>query len=491
MAGIWSRFFGTSVSTAAGYGMGSAIGPALRPITQAVANEAWATHPNRPLSPQEAAEAVVRGVLSMDDAAKEALANGINAERFKWIEELAGQPPGPQQVLELWNRGAIDEAQVDKALRQSRLRPEWVDPIKALKRYLPSVSDLITWGVREVFSPAQRAALDLDADFPPELADRLAELGYSEGDARNAWAGHWQLPSRVEGAQMLFRGELSSSEYADLLRALDYAPVWRKPLETIARAIPGLSDMVRFAVREVYDPARRSALKLDEDYPAAFTGQAAMHGLSEEHARDYWAGHWQLPSPTQMYRMLWRGEITLAELDAGLKAADYSPAWRDKLRNIAYLVPGRVDLRRMLAHNIIDRAEVKRGYQRLGYTAADAETLTKFAEELAVKGPAAQTSYIGRARSSLFGRVHTEYTGRQLTDDEARSGLEAAGVPAAEVAPILELWQTESSLIRTELTQAQIVKAFKKGLYDRDQALAELVERGMTEADAATRLDEG
>lgn len=491
MAGIWSRFFGQSVSTAAGFGMGAALSPALRPITQSVANEAWALHPDRPLSADEAAEAVVRGVLSMDEAAKEALASGFNAARFATMEALAGQPPGPQQVLELWNRGAIDEAQVDKALRQSRLRPEWVDPVKALRRYLPSVSDLITWGVREVFSPAQRAALNLDADFPPELASRLAELGYSQADARNAWAAHWQLPSRTEGAEMLFRGELTSSEYSELLRALDYAPRWRAPLEAIARAIPGLSDMVRFAVREVYDPARRQALKLDEDYPPAFTSQAALHGLSEEHARDYWAGHWQLPSPTQMYRMLWRGEITLAELDAGLKAADYSPAWRDKLRNIAYLVPGRVDLRRMLEHGIIDRAAVKAGYQRLGYTAADAETLTKFAEELAHKGPAAQTSYIGRARTSLFGRVHTEYTGRQLTDAEAQAGLEAAGVPAAEIAPILELWRTESNLIRTELTQAQIVKANKKGLLERAEAIAELVERGMTERDATIRLDEG
>src|SRR5205085_1201670 len=160
---------------------------------------------------------------------------------------------------------------------------------------------------------------------------------------------------------------------------------------------------------------------------------------------------WNLPSPTQMYRMLWRGEITLAELDAGLKAADYSPAWRDRLRNIAYLKPGRVDLRRMLEHGIIDRARVKKGYQDLGYTETDAETLTKFAEELAHKGPAAQTSYIGRARTSLFGRVHTEYTGRQLTDAEAQGGLEAAGVPAAEIPAILELWRTESSLIRTEL----------------------------------------
>lgn len=250
---IWSRFFGNAASSAAGFGIGAAVSPALRPITQEVANETWQRYPNRPLSPADAAEAVIRGLMDEGDAANEASMSGYNGERFATFEGLAGQPPGAEQLLELWNRGALSEDRVNDGLRQSRLRPEWVGPVKALRNVLVPVSDLIRMAVREVFTPALRDSLDLDADYPAALTAKAAQLGLSEEDARNFWAAHWDLPSATQMAEMMFRGELSEAQFEDGLRALDYAPTWRKKLSTILRPIPGLSDMVRFAVREAYD----------------------------------------------------------------------------------------------------------------------------------------------------------------------------------------------------------------------------------------------
>jgi hypothetical protein len=488
VAGIWTRFFGQSVSTAAGFGMGAALGPALRPITQSIANETWALHPDRPLTADEAAEAVVRAVMTLDAAEKEALATGVNAERFAVLRAITGNPPGPEEVLSLWNRGAIGEDRVDLALRQSRMRPEWYAAYKQLRRYLPSVSDLIRWGVREVFSPTQRAALDLDAEFPAELASRLGEQGYDEGDARNAWAAHWELPSRGEGAEMMFRGEISDAEYDSLLKALDYAPTWRDRLKAISAAIPTLSDMIRFAQREVYSPGQRQALGLDADYPDPFTAQAAMHGLSEEHAREYWAAHWRLPSAQQGYRMLWRDEINPGELDGLLKALDYPAVWRNRLANIAHLVPGRIDLRRMFAAGVIDRATVKKGYQRIGYTDADAETLTRFAEQQASSGSEAHQKWADRARSRLFTVTHNEYLDESLDRAAADAALETAGIPDAERPAIFAAWDHERDISRLELTPAQIKKAYKKALYTEAQALEALQTRGMSAADADTFL---
>jgi hypothetical protein len=188
--------------------------------------------------------------------------------------------------------------------------------------------------------------------------------------------------------------------------------------------------------------------------------------------------------------MLWRGEIGEAELDLLLKALDYPPVWRDRLANIARIVPGRIDLKRMLRHELLDRDEVEAGYRRLGYSAADAELMTQIAEaEVGTAAPG--ETYVNRARSSLFNRLRTEYVSRQLTRDEASSGLQAAGVPTVQRGPILTLWDAERSYVRTELTPAQIVKAFKKGEYDEAEALAELRERGMSAEDAGIRLRSG
>ena len=154
-----------------------------------------------------------------------------------------------------------------------------------------------------------------------------------------------------------------------------------------------------------------------------------------------WAAHRRLPSATQGYHMLWRDEITPDELDGLLKALDYPTLWRDRLANIAHLVPGRVDLRRMLAHKVIDRNEVKKGYQRLGYTEKDAETLTVFAEELATTSSASRP-WVDRATSRLYTVAHDEYMDRSITEAKAREVFTELGMSDLS-RTMIRLWKVE------------------------------------------------
>lgn len=484
------RPLGAVGGTAIGFAVGHGVSPAIRPVIQDLANQAWELHQVRPLEPSVAAQLVAEELWSEGQGAAEAARSGINAERFAGLVAEARQGPTIGQALEGVRRGILSGASFDRAMRQAGVRPEWDELMRALVEVLPSVTDMVRFGVREVYDPAARAALDLDAEFPPAFAADAELIGLQEERARQYWAAHWELPSYTQATEMLFRGEISQGQFDGLLKALDYAPTWRSKLAAIARRIPTITDMIRFAVREVYDPQARASLGLDAEYPPAFTAQAALHGMEEEHARQYWAAHWRLPSALQGYRMLWRGEITEAQLDGLLKALDYPPAWRSRLANIARIVPGRIDLKRMLRHEILNRDEVKQGYRMLGYDELNAERMTLIAEA-ETQATTGTTSYLGRARTSLFNRTHTEFVSRQLTSSEASSGLAAAGVPAAERGPIVTMWERERELIRTELTQAQIRKAFYKGLYDEAQAMAELQERGMTDADARTYLQSG
>jgi hypothetical protein len=126
----------------------------------------------------------------------------------------------------------------------------------------------------------------------------------------------------------------------------------------------------------------------------------------------------------------------------------------------------------------------------LGYSETDAESMTAIAEaEVGAAG--ATATYLGRARTALFNRAHTEFIGKQLTSSEASAALAAAGVPAIERGPVLTLWTRESELIRTELTQAQIKKAYKRSIITEAEALAELQERGMSQRDADVFLQSG
>lgn len=443
-------------------------------------------------SAAELAAMAVQGVVSVADAREAAAAVGASAETFDRLYRLAGEPPGAQQLLELWNRGAIGEDDVDRGLRQSRLKPEWIDAAKALKSVLVPVSDLVRMAVREVFDPEQRRTLDLDADFPEALLPEARKLGLGEAEARNYWAAHWNLPSYEQLANMMFRGELTPAQFDAALKAADYAPTWRGKLATIARAIPTLSDFVRFAQREVYSPGQRAALDLDADFPAIFTEKAALHGLAEADARDYWAAHWKLPSATQGYRMLWRDEIDEDGLDGLLKALDYAPTWRDKLANIARPTLGRIDLRRAFSNGLIDEAALRRGYGRLGFagealetqialakikpattareaTAADEATLylasrqtrAGYVAQLVALGyPAAEAErkvtvtearFIVTATTGAVTTLHTLFKKSAITEALARSSLAALHLQPWAIDGVIERWKIEATAVSSQV----------------------------------------
>lgn len=486
--GFLRRFFGSAVSNAAGYGVGGAILPTLEPLTQDIANEAWSLHTVKPMPANAAAQAVLRGYLEADAGAREASFTGFDAGRFETMRRLNGNVPALETMLDLRRRGVIDDAGLERGIRQDGYLPEWREVLKARINVLPSVTDMIRFAVREVFNPGQRDALDLDAEYPPAFGEAAKRIGIDGPLSRDYWAAHWELPSYTQATEMLFRGEISEAQFNGLLKALDYAPTWRGPLQAIARRIPTITDMIRFAVREVYNPQLRAQLGIDAEYPEAFTAKAAMHGMNEADARDYWAAHWRLPSAQQGYRMLWRGEITQADLDALLKALDYPVKWRQPLSNIARLVPGRIDLKRMLRHEILTRAEVKAGYERLGYTPADAESLTRIAEAEMTSSETA-SPWANRARSRLFTVTHNEYVDESIDSTRAKALLAQVGAGPNEAVTILQLWDAERSVNRLELTPAQIKRVYKKDLYTRDVALAELAERGMSADDAAVYLD--
>lgn len=508
----------TAVSTGAGFALGHGVSPVIRPLIQEEANRVWTLHPAVPLTAQEAAEAVVRDLMTVDEAHAEAARTGINADRFDVLHGLAGNPPAPEELLALWNRGTIDKATVERGLRQSRLRPEWFDEYEQLRHNLLSAPQLAEMVVQSI----------IDRDTAAELAGRVGVDG-DQFDRLVRVSGN--PPGPMELLDLWNRGRISEADVDRGLAQSRLKPEWVDQFKELRHVLPSVSDLVRFAVREVYTPGTRAKFGLDEDFPAEFSREAAKRGLSDETARQYWAAHWNLPSPQQAYRMLWRGLIDEQELDLLLKTADYTPFWRDKLAAIAHIVPGRIDLRRMFKAGIITRPEVKAGYKRLGYTDADAETLTRFAEaekaggstgktltltqlraeyeagfmpEQAFRSTLATLGYdaaetdalvhlgdyarVKRTRDAIVNNAHKGFVARGMDETRARELLTQAGMHADAQTAEIAGWTLERESLTAELTDAQIVKAYKKGLMTEADAIEELVSRGLVEDDARIRL---
>lgn len=343
--GVVSRFvgriFGSAVSGAVGTAAGMATVDVLVPQLQPLVNREWSKHTDRPLSAVDAAALVERGVFTMDEAETEGALTGYNSRRMFLLDKLAGLAPAPQQLLEAFRRQVISAERMHEGLIQGNVRSEWADMFVKMSHYIPSVSNMVTFAVREAYSGGS------------ELSGTTAEL------------------------------------------------------------------------------------------PGAFLEDAKRNGLQAADAAKYWASHWHLPSPTQMYQMLHRGLIDVQTVWDGLKASDYPPYWRDKLTEIAYLVPGRIDLRRMYAEGIIDEARVLRGYKELGYNDENAATLTDFAVEMAKpkpEGAAVKTDWSARARGLAFSDVHGWIKKGDINEAQAAGALSAIGIPTEQASASAGMW---------------------------------------------------
>ncbi|MEM2506953.1 MAG: hypothetical protein QXF61_07930 [Nitrososphaeria archaeon] len=148
----------------------------------------------------------------------------------------------------------------------------------------------------------------------------------------------------------------------------------------VTEFFPSPSDIIRFAVREVFTEEIVEKYKMYEDLPLEFLELASQVGIPELVAKWYWYAHWELPSLTMAFEMFRRKIINEDELKTLMRTLDIMPFWRDKLLQLAYEIPTRVDVRRMYEMGIIDRNKVKEYYEKMGYTPEDAEILTKWTE---------------------------------------------------------------------------------------------------------------
>lgn len=230
--------------------------------------------------------------------------------------------------------------------------------------------------------------------------------------------------------EFFYRGAIGEGELADYLRKIGYSDDDVARMLQVKLRVPQLQDVIRFAVRECYNPELRAVLDLDAEYPSLLTEKAKNVGLDEENARNYWAAHWELPSLSAAFEMYHRIDrdtgqpiISRDVLESLIKAQDYAPTWRDKLLAISYSPFTRVDTRRMAKLGIIDRQEVYNTYRDLGYDDFHAQKLTDFvyAENQAENRDLAKSDVLDGYARGVFSREQAKsfLTGIGYDSDEA------------------------------------------------------------------------
>lgn len=129
---------------------GQLIAPVLAPVANAIATHVWEAATTTgggvvsiPLSPAEAALGVLRGNITHGDGASIAGKSGIDGQDFDRMVANTGEPPAIEQMLFLQRREQLKDGDLEKAIRQSRVRDEWISTIEKLITHPITAGDAI------------------------------------------------------------------------------------------------------------------------------------------------------------------------------------------------------------------------------------------------------------------------------------------------------------------------------------------------------------
>lgn len=236
-------------------------------------------------------------------------------------------------------------------------------------------------------------------------------------------------------------------------------------------AIPNVSAVIRYAVKEAYSPEIYKAFGQDQEFPVEAMPDAERAGVREDYLRKEWIAHWTLPSAGQGFDLLHRGEITEDEVKKLLKALDIMPFWRDKLVALSWDLPTRVELRLMARYGLIDKKAL---IEILGKSGVDPAYREMIADMNIAMG--------------IVLDVQTQYRNKWINSEGVRAALEASGM-AAKTVDMTYRWivantAPERTAAEKDLTKAEIVKGVKQGIMDWQAGVDQLVRLGYDASEA-------
>lgn len=500
--------------------MNQAIGAAAAPYFSQLQQDVSARSPVEPLSPADAASAVVRNFLSASEGTSMSARSGIAAADFDTLVALAGDAPGPQALASALLRGVISDSgkgvasiSFEQGIAEGRLADKWAPVIKALSEALLSPVDAASAVVRNFITMAEGQTvaaqsgvsastfatlvhLSGDAPGPQQLAEALRrgaiqqsgsgpdstsfEQGIAEGRLANKWAPViqdlaklWPTPVNALNAQLkgAFTGDEGKALYERLGGDIQFYD-WLLFSEGSAPTPVEAADM-----------ARRGIIPQKGTGPDAVTfEQAFLEGPWRNKWEDaFWQYSQFIPTAREVITLLKDGAVDKATAAAWMKRAG-----ADDVTTAAFIMEADTgllsDYKGLTAQSVLGMY-----YNRL-ISPADA---TSILESLHVSAEAAplMLAYADLQRAiaatnSAVTRVGSLYAARKITVETAKQSLLSLQVPAAAVQEILTVWQLENSINVKLLTQSEIVNAVEYGIMTAEEGITELTNIGYTPYDS-------
>jgi hypothetical protein len=420
----------------------------LAPFVQQVQNDVWSSNPDRPLSPPDIATAVVRGIGFGDSEGTEipawaialAAESGFDADTFTTMVGVTGMAPSLQLLYEMIRRGVIEEGSLNgggttlySGVQQSDVKDEWIPSIAKLRYAPPSPTDLVAAAVRHQTDELPDGA---DLSYWEQLAESLGlEPPGWINDNPNWFNMLYNISGRPLGPQemgrLANRGQIPWS-------GLGSAEV------TFQQGI---------AESDIKDKWEAAAVLLEQYWPAVGEIGSLLRegGLSVDQAATYWAAE---GVPDELHKaLLYVSQIQQVTQDRALAKGD---------------------IETLLQENAISDDDALEMLAEVGYSGTNAAFLVEMAH----------FRYELEALRTSVRTISTLYVGRKITATEAQSGLQGLGMPATQIATLLDTltYQRQAEVVIP--TASQIASALYYGVITSAAAMSKLENLGYSAADA-------
>lgn len=399
--------------------------PIMGPATQTIASDVWTLDPNVPVPAPIMAELVARGLTTADDGVNESSKSGTGQPQFERLVKASTHAGTVVEAFTLWRRGELPEG-------------------------TPGESGATFYGALT------------DAGIGKEWQQALGHLKY-------------QLPSGPDALNAYLQGQIDEATARDLWAKAGMSPDHFTMMFDANGTAP-TPDMAGTM-------ANRGIIPWEGDGP----GSVSFHqAFLEGPWRNKWAEPMRrlmqyIPPPRTVTAMVHAGVYTDAQALAAFKAyglseqdaaAMLAEAHHGKTAHVKTLA--KTDVVALYKAHKIDRAGALAHLTALGYSSTDAELEIQLAE-------------VAKADTHLtaaINKVHTLYVARKITRDAAAGALSDLGLPGQQASDLMTLWTLELGLNVKQLTESQIVAAWKKAVLTDDEATTELQNIGYTPFDA-------
>ena len=454
-------------SVAVGTAVGGAVSGALTPGVQGLINEANARFPLKPPSYFMLAEGVAKGRVDPGWARDRAAEGGISPDAFDKLTHIAQIGPGLDVAYQLWRRKLIDPAGFARAVKEEAIDDAWLDALEQLHDVLLSPAELANARQQEFIGD-----------------DRL----HSEGELQGYSAERMDLlfkmaglpPGPMEGLDMLRRGIIdetvfraivaeghTKTKYTDDLLALrdkivsahEWAGLWLRGHATQAEAEAG-------AAKDGFNAEALKWLYLNRGRPATVRQVHLGYARGAKH-----------PGSAN----------ELEAITAAVHQSDIRDEWLDIEEAARWTYPSAFVIRALTQDGTFTQDVSRQILVESGWKPEWADAASAAWAAATLKGTTQK--WTGRAASRLFTTAHNEYMAGRISATKARSILQSLGAAPNERDAVLALWDLEAPIQTRDLTQAQIIKLWKKGQIDDAGALARLEYHGLTVDDATKLLD--